>query len=48
MNKIRIIGLLIVVTGLILQNYVISFISALIIGIGIGLLFRGKFGETKT
>ena len=51
MNKIRIIGLLILVIGLIVKfnfkNDVPSFIIGLLIGIGIALLSRGRFGKKK-
>lgn len=51
MNKIRIIGLLFIITGFIVKfafkNGATGFISGLLFGTGIGLLSRGKFGETK-
>jgi hypothetical protein len=49
MNKIRIIGLAILVIGIIIQfapeNDATDFISGLLIGIGIGLLITGKVGK---
>ena len=50
MNKIRIIGLVILVIGIIIQfaleNDATDFISGLLIGAGIGLLLTGKIGKT--
>ena len=50
MNKIRIIGLAILVVGIIIQfaleNDATDFISGLLIGAGIGLLLTGKIGKT--
>ena len=46
MNKTRIIGLLILVAAIIVQflskNDLIGFISAIFIGVGMGLLIAGK------
>jgi hypothetical protein len=50
MNKIRIIGLVILVVGIIIQfaleNDATDFISGLLIGGGIGLLITGKVGKS--
>lgn len=49
MNKIRIIGLIILIVGIIIQftleNDATDFISGLSIGGGIGLLLTGKIGK---
>lgn len=46
MNKIRIIGLVILIIGIIImfsfENEVTDFISALLLGLGFGLLIIGK------
>ena len=48
MNKIRIIGLVILVIGIVIQfaleNDSTDFISGILIGVGIGLLLTGKVG----
>ena len=50
MNKIRIIGLVILVIGIIIQfaleNDATDFISGLLIGGGIGLIITGKVGKS--
>ncbi|WP_299782979.1 hypothetical protein, partial [uncultured Formosa sp.] len=50
MNKIRIIGLVILVVGIIIQfaleNDATDFISGILIGGGIGLLITGKVGKS--
>ena len=49
MNKIRIIGLVILIIGIVIQftieNDPADFISGILIGIGIGLLLTGKVGN---
>ncbi|MGB1284796.1 MAG: hypothetical protein ACPG44_10105 [Polaribacter sp.] len=51
MNKIRIIGLVILLIGIVIkfvvENDAIDFISGILIGAGIGLLMTGKVGKTK-
>ena len=51
MNKIGIIGLVILIIGIIIQfaleNDAIDFISGLLIGVGISLLITGKVGKPK-
>lgn len=50
MNKIRIIGLVILVIGIVIifavENDATDFISGISIGAGIGLLLTGKVGKT--
>jgi len=50
MNKIRIIGLLILVLGIIVQftleNDTSDFISGILFGVGIGLTITGKISES--
>ncbi len=49
MNKIRYIGLAVLIIGIIIQftleNDAIDLISGLLIGVGIGLLLTGKIGK---
>jgi hypothetical protein len=49
MNKIRIIGLVLLIVGIIIQfaleNDATDFISGLLIGGGIGLVITGKVGK---
>ena len=49
MNKIRLIGILLVAAGIaarfLFENSDYSVLFALVIGIGIGLLITGKFGR---
>lgn len=51
MNKVRIIGLLILIAGIIirfvLRNDTLDFISGLLVGLGIGLVIVGKVGGKK-
>lgn len=46
MNKVRVIGIILLVVGIIIQftmeNDLIDFISAVGIGVGIGLIMTGK------
>jgi len=50
MNKIRIIGLVTIVIGIVikfaLENDATDFISGILIGAGAGLLLTGKVGKT--
>lgn len=50
MNIVRIIGLVILIIGIIIQftieNEATDFISGLLVGAGIGLLLTGKIGKT--
>ncbi len=49
MNKVRIIGLVILILGIIIQftleNDAIDMISGVLIGFGIGLLITGRIGK---
>jgi len=51
MNKVRIIGLVILILGIIIQftieNDAIDLISGILIGIGIGLLLTGRIGKLE-
>jgi hypothetical protein len=51
MNKARILGVIIILTGLIInyitENRLPHFISGMIIGLGIGLVVIGKFNPFK-
>lgn len=51
MNKIRIIGLVILIVGIIIQfaleDDALDFISGLLIGGGVGLLITGKVGRPR-
>jgi len=51
MNKIRVIGLVILIIGIIIQfaleNDTTDFVSGLLIGAGIGLILTGKVGRTS-
>ena len=49
MNRIRIIGAIILLIGILLniylENEVVDFLSGLLIGLGIGLILTGRFSK---
>lgn len=51
MNKIRVVGLVLIGVGIIIQftleNDATAFISGLLIGLGLGFLYTGRIGKAK-
>lgn len=52
MNKIRVVGLVLIGVGIIIQftleNDASAFVSGLLIGVGLGFLFTGRIGKAKS